>query len=205
MKHLYRFVLFLCFFNGFSSAAQEFRAGIVGGLNGSQLDGDGLAGYNKASLYTGVYVGRALTDKVYWQLELAYSGKGSQRVVNPETLDEGPWLRLSMHYIDIPFTIHYQYTPQWHFHTGLGMNFLVNYRYKDPRLFDLNTNFRRWESALVLGTSYQITNHVSAVARFSYSILNIDGVGAPIPFFALLQAGAFNNVLMLGIKYQIRG
>ncbi|MFN3528754.1 MAG: outer membrane beta-barrel protein [Bacteroidia bacterium] len=190
---------------GGSLFAQEFRAGLMGGINGSQLDGDGLGGYHKAGLYTGLYVSRDITDKVYWQLELAYSGKGSQRVVTAETLDEGPWLRLNLHYIDIPFTVHYRYKDSWGFHGGVGLNFLVNYSFRDPRLFEINKAFKVWEPALILGTTYQLRSDLWAYARFSYSILSIDPRGPYVPFFALLQAGQFNNVLSVGMRYQLRG
>lgn len=190
---------------GSLAQAQNFRAGAIAAVNGSQLDGDGFSGYNKPGIYAGLFVARDFKPQWYWQLELAYSGKGSQRVLRPDNLDEGPWLRLSMHYIDIPFTVHYRYRENWHFHAGLGANFLVNFNYRDLRLLTLNTDFRRWETAMHLGTTYELTPKIKATARFSYSMLSVDPNGPPVPFFALLQRGAFNNVLSLGIRYQLRG
>lgn len=172
------------------------------GVNGAQLDGDGIGGYNKAGLYAGLFVARDFSERVYWQLELAYSGKGSQRVLRPDNLDEGPWLRLSMHYIDIPFTVHYRYKPNWDFHAGVGINFLVNYSYRDLRLLTLNTNFTRFESAIHLGTTFQLMPRLQGYGRYSYSMLSIDPNGPFVPFFARLQAGAFNNVVSLGLRFQ---
>ena len=56
-----------------------------------------------------------------------------------------------------------------------------------------------------VGTTYAITPKINAIARFSYSVLSVDPSGPPVPFFALLQRGAFNNVLTVGIRYQWRG
>lgn len=202
MKH----GLFLLFFLLLAQfgRAQDFKSGFMLGVNGAQLDGDGLGGYNKAGLYAAVFVARDFSDRVFWQLELAYSGKGSQRVLRPDNLDEGPWLRLSMHYIDIPFTVHYRYRPNWQFHAGMGVNFLVNYNYRDLRLLTLNTNFTRFETALHLGTTFQLMPRLEGYGRYSYSMLSIDPNGPYVPFFAQLQAGAFNNVVSIGLRYQLQ-
>jgi hypothetical protein len=185
--------------------AQDFKAGAVFGVNGAQLDGDGMGGYNKPGLYGGLYVSREINDAFFWQFELVYSGKGSQRVVRPETLDDGPWLRLSMHYIDIPVTVHYKYTDAWHFHAGVGINYLMGFNYRDPRLNLLNTNFTNFEAALHLGTSYELMKDLEVFGRFSYSMFSVDPGGPRVPFFAVLQQGAFNNLITLGVRYQLKG
>jgi hypothetical protein len=133
-----------------------------------------------------------------------YSGKGSQRVLRPDNLDEGPWLRLSMHYIDIPVTVHYRYREHWHFHAGLGINALMGFRYRDLRLLTLNTDFTRFESAYHLGTSYELKPGLQLFGRFSYSLFSVDPNGPFVPFFAVLQRGAFNNVLTLGARYRLK-
>lgn len=202
MKNALFFLLFLLFAS--ASHAQDFKLGFKLGVNGAQLDGDGIGGYNKAGLYAGLFVARDFNERVFWQLEMAYSGKGSQRVLRPDNLDEGPWLRLSMHYIDIPFTVHYRYKPNWSFHAGMGVNFLVNYSYRDLRLLVLNTNFTRFETAIHLGTTLQLMPRLEGFGRYSYSLLSIDPNAPFVPFFARLQAGSFNNVVSIGLRYQLQ-
>lgn len=184
--------------------AQDFKAGVVFGVNGAQLDGDGLGGYHKPGLYGGLYVAREINEAFFWQFELVYSGKGSQRVLRPDNLDEGPWLRLSMHYIDIPVTVHYKYTEAWHFHAGVGLNYLMAFNYRDLRLQNLNTNFTNFEAAMHVGTSYELKEDLEVFGRYSYSMFSVDPGGPMVPFFSVLQRGAFNNLLTLGVRYQLK-
>jgi len=185
-----------------SSQAQNFNAGLVGGLSGTQLDGDGLGGYNKLGIYAGAYVNRAINDRWSWQFEIAYSQKGSRRVVKPETLDDGPWIRLQMHYIDVPLLVIWDFRDKIALEGGVSGNMLLSFAYNDLRNNLLNTDFKRFESAILLGARYELRENLFVFARASYSIFSIDPQANFLPFFALLQRGAYNNVITLGMRYQ---
>ncbi len=186
-----------------SSGAQNFNAGLVGGLSGTQLDGDGLGGYNKLGIYAGAFVNRAINDRLSWQFEMAYSQKGSRRVIKPETLDEGPWIRLQMHYIDVPLLLIWEFRDNLDVEVGISGNMLLSYNYRDLRNNLLNTNFSRFESALLLGARYQLKGKVYAFVRANYSMFSIDPNANFLPFFALVQRGTYNNVITLGLRYQL--
>jgi hypothetical protein len=109
-----------------------------------------------------------------------------------------------MHYIDIPVTVHYKYTDTWHFHAGVGLNYLIGFSYRDLRLQNLNTNFTNFETALHFGSSYALMKDLEVFGRYSYSMFSIDPGGPRVPFFSVLQRGAFNNLITLGVRYQLK-
>lgn len=201
MKQLRWLIPFLLL--SLSVQAQNFNAGLVGGLSGTQLDGDGLSGFNKLGLYAGAYVNREINDRWSWQFEMAYSQKGSRRVVKPETLDDGPWIRLQMHYIDVPLLVIWDFRDDIAIEGGVSGNLLLSYAYNDLRNNQLNTNFSRFESAILLGARYQVQPQLYVFARANYSLFSIDPNANFLPFFALLQRGTYNNVITLGLRYQL--
>lgn len=201
MKQLRWLIPFLLL--GLSAQAQNFNAGFVGGLSGTQVDGDGLSGFNKLGIYAGAFVNREINDRWSWQFEMAYSQKGSRRVVKPETLDAGPWIRLQMHYIDVPLLVIWDFRDDIAFEGGVSGNLLLSYSYNDLRNNVLNTNFSRFESALLLGARYQLKPQLFVFARANYSLFSIDPNANFLPFFALVQRGTYNNVITLGLRYQL--
>jgi len=201
MKQLRWLIPFLLW--SVAAQAQRFNAGLVGGLSGTQLDGDGLSGFNKLGLYAGAFVNREINDRWSWQFEMAYSQKGSRRVVKPETLDEGPWIRLQMHYIDVPLLVIWDFRDDIALEGGVSGNLLLSYAYNDLRNNLLNTNFSRFESAILLGARYQVQEQLYVFARANYSLFSIDPNANFLPFFALLQRGTYNNVITLGLRYQL--
>ena len=88
--------------------AQSFIGGISAGASFSQIDGDKMAGYNKAGLIAGGFVNRQLGGKVSAQLEMLYIGKGSKRGANP---NKGifDYRRISLHYVEVPIVCQYWY------------------------------------------------------------------------------------------------
>ena len=63
---------FLLFF-ALSVNAQRFKGGILIGMNASQIEGDGWAGFYKGGLLAGAFVNTDLKDKFGAQLEIKYS------------------------------------------------------------------------------------------------------------------------------------
>lgn len=199
MKQLLVFIPFL--FLSLLCEAQQFKAGAHLALNGAQLDGDGLSGYNKLGVYTGLWVSRTFSENWSWQFEISYSMKGSRRIVDSATFDAGPWLRLTMHYIDIPVLLRYQYTDRVCFEAGLSGNYLLSFQYQDPRNNLLNADFTRVELSMLGGATYKLNENWMVLARANYSVFSVDPLGSRVPFFALLQQGSFNNWLTLGMRY----
>ena len=59
---------------------RRFTGSIVAGMNGSQIDGDGFAGYHKVGLSVGARAGALLAPKWEAVFEILFSQQGSQSV-----------------------------------------------------------------------------------------------------------------------------
>ena len=67
-----------------SCIGQNFDAGFIGGINMSQISGDGYAGYNKIGMNFGSYIvlpnlkdKNNITSDNFIKIEMLYSQKGS--------------------------------------------------------------------------------------------------------------------------------
>lgn len=183
--------------------AQSFYAGAFGGLSGSQVDGDGFAGYNKLGLHSGLFVGQQFDEHWSLHFEMAYHQKGSRRVLDPDNIPLVPWTRLRMHYIDIPLVVGYAFKPKIRLEVGLSANLLVNYQFDDVAGNVFFADFSRLEFAGLLGGTYAFTDQFLVYGRFNYSLIGNDPNARYFPFTqAGLQLGAYNNVLTLGLRYK---
>ena len=71
-------LFFLFHLTAYQLTAQNFSARLMLGINGSQIDGDGMSGYYKPGLAAGAGVRFPLTDKISFGPEFLYSMKGSK-------------------------------------------------------------------------------------------------------------------------------
>ncbi|MFQ3326732.1 MAG: hypothetical protein ACI8YC_001371, partial [Salibacteraceae bacterium] len=61
-----------------SSKSSSFKAGIKAGINTSQMDGDGYAGFNKINQQAGFFLQKTLKNNAQIQFEIIYIQKGSR-------------------------------------------------------------------------------------------------------------------------------
>src|SRR5258706_10632378 len=81
--------------------AQNFNAGLRFGIDGSQVNGDNLSGFNKAGIIAGAYVSRKFSDLISLQMEMVYIQKGSRK---PTDMNNS-YYRLRVHYIEVPVLV----------------------------------------------------------------------------------------------------
>ena len=60
-----------------SLSGQTFKAGLLAGLSGSQIEGDGYGGYNKLGFIAGGFSNVDLNEKWSTQIEIYFINKGS--------------------------------------------------------------------------------------------------------------------------------
>ena len=73
-----KLILSICFlFILCSLSAQNLGGGLHIGLNGTQVDGDNSAGFNRAGLVVGGFVSYAVSDNFELQPELQFEQLGS--------------------------------------------------------------------------------------------------------------------------------
>jgi hypothetical protein len=83
--------------------AQTFSAGLVGGLNASQIDGDELAGFDRLGLTGGIKATMSLSKRWDANIEFLFSERGSQPdLFNPQY---DPDIEIALKYAELPVYI----------------------------------------------------------------------------------------------------
>ena len=102
-----KFTLILFILTATSSFAQVFKTGIIAGISGAQIEGDGYGGYKKLGFIGGGFVGVDLSEKLGSQFEIYFISKGSFDAAHP---DKGDYDQFSVHlnYIEIPLILNYK-------------------------------------------------------------------------------------------------
>lgn len=85
--------------NGISQ--QRFRAGLVAGLNASQILGDNVGGYNRLGVQGGMRALAVLTDRTDISFEILYSQRGSYNKDGSPVCYNGP-VEIATRYIEVP-------------------------------------------------------------------------------------------------------
>jgi hypothetical protein len=199
-----RFFFFLFFMLPVLVEAQNFEGGFIGGITGSQVDGDNYAGYHRLGLDAGFYVRRSLSKKNAWQLEVKYEGKGASAYNGFNANQQGPndLYHLALRYVEIPVIYVNTFNPRFSFFIGAEAGYLFNGRVTDQlgdlyNIFDKGfANFRHFEIAGLTGLFYNVTDRFKVCIRFSYSltpVMQYEGGVATRPWFRNL----YNNGLGL--------
>jgi len=147
------------FFTFICLNAQTFNAGVLGGINFSQIDGDFTNGYNLRGLNVGGHLEVNLTNEKWsTSLELLYSSEGStdSRVVG-EVLKEA---RLKL--IQIPVYLNYYPVANWKFSFGgmYGRIFNFNLEDLDGRDIAEQVDFESNLFYVTGGFTWFITDHI---------------------------------------------
>jgi hypothetical protein len=198
---MYKSILILFLFLSVSVVSytqQEFNAGIMAGLNISQIEGDGFAGYNKAGPALGIFANTFFTDELAVQLEINYSSKGSQR---KSTIEDPRYFRIELHYVEIPVLVRYFLPVGFSVESGLSGGYLFSSRERDEvSEIEIRTPFNKTEFAFIAGASWHISQNLAINSRFSYSVLPVRQHAGGGTY--RWNRGQNNNVLSIGVQYQ---
>lgn len=186
-KHIIRiqFILLLCL-TAFPLFSQRFSAGIVGGLNASQIDGDMLAGFDKVGLTGGLKAIINFESAFDAQVEFLYTQRGSRPDIFTPEFD--PDIEISLHYIELPVLVtigDWWQEEDGYFkvgaHAGLSYARLItartfDYFHPDEQSYDLlvpyfNENDLSW----ILGVSYRMSKHFGLTGRYTRGITPLLG------------------------------
>lgn len=186
------FVLLGFFFAAASlSAQQRFGAGIVAGINVSQIQGDDSAGYNRLGVRAGFRGIARLTDRAEFGLDLLYSQRGS----TTELFPNNNFLRFVIHldYIEVPVWFSYKdwLHPDGYYRiqgfAGLSYGRLFNTRVEELVVIeDEQENFAKNDLSVTFGASYRTGKRFSIGANWTRSITplynnrrHLNNVGLP--------------------------
>ncbi len=180
-------------------SAQIFNAGIGGGLNIAQVEGDGFSGYNKAGASFGLFVNTFSRENVAIQMEMNYSSKGSQVRT---TIEDPRYYRIDLRYIEIPVFLRYFTAMGLIAEAGLSGGYLFYSREEDElgELPQADTHpFRKTEFAAHGGIGWLFTENITVNARISYSLIPVrDHAGGGKYYF---NRGQNNNVISFIVQY----
>lgn len=191
-------IIFVCTFIQ-TLSAQEFDAGIYGGVSATQIDGDSYGGYNKPGVVFGGFVNRELSQQVDWQLGLRYIMKGSRKASNEGGLD----YKATLHYLEFPITMRYYHYKKLDFEGGLTVGYMVKAfeEINKGGSFETTNSFDRFEIGAVAGLNYKINESFSVAGFVEYSLIPIR------PYITkphwLVNNGQYNSVLHFSLVYNI--
>lgn len=200
MKRILLFVVLVVL--AIASRAQRFEAGLVGGLNASQVQGDFTQGYHKPGALFGAYVQTDLSQTVFAGMEIKYSQKGSRKNPDAKTGDQEKYI-MRLSYMDVPVYLG--------FHTGKNISMLVglspaylvkgkefnNYGELPP---EDRKPFYNFDLEGLVGARYQLTDRLKLDIRVAYSLIPIRE--NPGEVYVYWLDSQFNNVLSTSLYYR---
>ena len=186
-----------------SAVAQEqrFKAGIILGVNASQINGDDIAGFDKLGLRGGLRGIILLGERSDLTVDLLFSERGSASELVPNNQSLRRIVRTR--YVEVPVLFNYRdwLSPKGHYqvHIAGGLSY--------GRLFDTfvdafgvieeeQVNFSNNDLSLVVGVGYAPSPKLEFAVRYNRSVIPLYNndkylTSAGIPRFKYMLWGYF--------------
>ncbi|MEJ5264435.1 MAG: outer membrane beta-barrel protein [Bacteroidales bacterium] len=193
-------IIFLSMLFFSHASAQYFEGGILAGLTASQMDGDMLGGYNKPGLTAGMWVGRTINAKWNYRAEFKYIMKGA---ASNNSTDQYTFYRKTLHYIELPFKVSYNFSGQLFAEAGISAAYLAYATINTGNgLWDATGPMKRYELNSLAGIAYHFNEKVSLNFIFSYSIFPVSHLPGNLTIWNTYAQ--YNNVLELSVYYRVK-
>ncbi len=155
------------------SSAQVFKSGVILGLSGSQVEGDGYGGYNKLGFIVGGFTNTDLSSKWSTQFEIYFINKGSFDAAHPDKGDFDSF-NFNANYIEVPIALRYKHH-NFMFEGGLYLAKFLSYSVEDEfgKRDIRNFPIRSFDFGGFVGINYSIKEHL---------IFNLRSKNSLIPF-----------------------
>lgn len=213
MKKLYAFVIFvLCFNFTHHSQAQSFVGKLILGVNGSQIDGDGIGGYNRAGLVAGVGAEFPIDGRWTVQPEVFYSQRGSQSSTDEQDMQQ-IFTTFVMNYVDLPVVFQFYAKDNLIFHGGPAVSYLFDARYEDgagDSGYSRDYMFKQIDVLAIIGMEYRFLDNLSIHLRANYSMMPINKIAFDNEFRLLNPninfggwGGMRNNFIGITLRYSL--
>ena len=183
------------------SEDERFNFFLQGGLNASQVGGDGLQGFDKLNIAAGIGTERALSEKFIGRLELNYLQKGSRKVADPQNNDRTEY-KMALSYAQVAPLLRYAYNEKLSAIGGLGLGFLLSSEETDFfGEIQGNPDFEPLDLSFILGVQYFLTERLSAQIRLDQSFIPIRRRGSELT--PNLRGRQYNTGLGIMLSYSI--
>lgn len=189
--------------------AQRFYGGVMGGFNGSQVEGDMAYGFHKLGGVLGAWVAADLGEQMYWSMEVKYSEKGS-RIIPSKKNDYWKYI-YRLNYAELPLLLGYRYDENVSLFAGFSFNYLI-YRYGedswgvDPAFFELKLNKVDYEFLMGVRANFDLLVNKDWARRTQ---LDLRWQHSIVPFYYFgkaaryIDTGQFNNLFSTTLLYRI--
>lgn len=194
------FVLFALSVNG-----QGFNAGILAGINASQVSGDGYGGFNKAGILLGFYTNLDVSQKINLQFEINYSEKGSRR--NPKTSKgDTDFFLFRTNYVEIPVMARYKKN-RFTYEAGVYYGRLVkDYLEDENGPFEISPQFNQLsknDAGVLIGLNFNFTGNLIMNWRLSSSAITFREYDSGASF--RFDNGLLHHYLSFNFRYEFLG
>lgn len=205
-------VVFLILISALKAYSQNFSGRLILGINGSQIDGDGMSGYYKAGLVAGAGVRFPVSDRLSFGPEIMYSMKGSKASFDQITTLGYPAIVYELNYIDIPVVADYKISGGFLAEGGLSYGWLLSSKLDNGSglgPIDADYLFKKSDFQLLAGLKYEIFDNIWLSGRILYSVISTNALGITSINYGLAGApsrgGFFNNLLQFSLSMHLFG
>jgi hypothetical protein len=176
----------------FLNFAQRFDGLIVFGMSASQIEIDGLGGYNKIGGTFGLHVTHQITKVLEFQTGINYIGKGARNDFN----QPGFYFKTQLDYVQVPAQLNYIVYNKISVSAGIYFGYLIRgYNITGGTTTDESElDLFNFEACSYLSLNYHIFDKIVFNFGHSYSLLPIKTGGS---------SWWFNNVLTVTGTYRM--
>lgn len=179
-------------------SAQKFQGGFFAGMTTSQINGDGLGGYDLAGVQAGFFTFLELSDKSDLQLELSFIQKGSRQPPS----DSSNFYKSRLNYIVIPI-LYRLHVGKVAFEAGPSLDINVYAQEEDLfGEFESDPSYSNYSASFIVSVNYNFSDNFWISFRTNNSIMRIREGETTIPFpEPNSPLGDRNIVLSFGLHY----
>jgi hypothetical protein len=193
--------------------SQNFQGRLILGINGSQIDGDGMSGYYKPGLVTGLAARFPVSSSVSLGPEIMYSQKGSKASFEQVTEQGFPRIIYRLNYLDMALVADYRLSQQRAcIEGGLSAGYRLNAKLDNGTNLGFVDNtdlFKPVDFQLVFGLKYEIFDNCWFGGRALYSVVSTNAQGLTNFNYGLVggpgRGGFFNNLLQFSLTMRVFG
>ena len=179
------------------------------GINGSQIDGDGLSGFNMPGFYLGAAAQFHIDDQWAIGPEFLFSQKGARTTIDDEGVRYIPHVRTRLHYAEFPVLAYFRPTTlrTFSFHAGPSIGYLISGNGESGGIYgyDITPFYTRLDVSAIGGFEVYLNEWLSGMARWTYSLLptNSNYTDPNFTQIAIQGAGLRNNTISIALRFNL--
>jgi hypothetical protein len=194
---------------GFERQKGGFQGVVTVGLNASQIDGDGLTGFNMPGIYIGVGAKYLINPEWAMGLDFLYAQKGSRTTIDDEGLRGMIRQRTRLHYVETPVIVYYSpsFSSAFTLEGGLALGYIFQGKVEYGNAEGVVTDqWTKLDFSAVGGFEYRFNRTISGLARWTYSLLpnNANYTDPDLNQILIQGAGYRNNTISVAARIYLK-